>query len=177
MKTTLMMTALLASLSLGAVAQAQAADPAPAPDAVPIVDTPPRPDFATLDADGNGGVTLEEMQAQALARFAAADTDGDAGLSSAEITAQEDQRRADRIARMIADRDTDGDGLLQAAEMAPKADRMTRMFDRMDADSDGSISEAEFAEMPGHMGHGAPKRGVHVGGGHGDRDGKHGPRG
>ena len=165
MKTTLMMTALLASLSLGTLAQAQTA-------ATPPADGRERPDFATLDADGDGGVTLEEMQVRATSRFAAADTDGDGGLSAEEIAAERDERRANRIVRMIADRDANGDGLLQPDEMAPRGDRMARMFDRLDADGDGSISAAEFARMEDRM-----DGGRHGMGRHGDRDGKHRPRG
>ncbi|MFZ3581510.1 EF-hand domain-containing protein [Loktanella sp. DJP18] len=168
MKTTLMMTTLLASLSLGAVAQAQTVTTPPA--AAPT-DDPMRPDFATLDVDGDGAVTQEEMQAQALSRFATADTDGDGGLSAEEMIAQQDQRRAARMARMIAARDTNGDGLLQAEEMVPDGDRMARMFDHMDSDADGSISAAEFDAMTEHIGRGGPGRGDHKGRGHDDRGG------
>ena len=174
MKTTLMMTALLASLSLGGVAQAQ--DQAQGTDTSPVAGPHEgghgRPDFATLDTDGDGGVTLEEMRDQAAARFAAADTNGDGGLSAEEIAAQQDQRRAERIARMIEARDTNGDGLLQADEMAPKGDRIARMFDRLDADGDGRVSAAEFAAMTDRMGRDHEGRG-----GHGHRDGKARSRG
>lgn len=174
MKKSVMIGALLGGLALAGVAGAQTA-PAPAATAPQPAPGPrgPMPDFATLDADGNGAVTPEEMQAKAAARFAAADTDGDGGLSAAELQAQEDQRRAARLNRMIAARDTNGDGLLQADEMAPKGDRMTRMFDRIDTNKDGSIDAAEFEAAPRmgpgnhHDGHGKP---------HGRMDGDHGPR-
>ena len=45
------------------------------------------PDFSILDANGNGELTLQEMQASALDRFGTADTDGDGFLSGAELEA------------------------------------------------------------------------------------------
>ena len=47
-----------------------------------------RPDFATLDTDGNGQLTLEELQAAGAARFDDLDADGDGSLSVEELAAQ-----------------------------------------------------------------------------------------
>ena len=169
MKTTLMMTALLAGLTLSGVAGAQTADATGTQTTAPAdrPDRSERPDFATLDADGNGALTLEELQAQGAARFAAADTNGDGGLSAEELTAQADQRRAERTAKMIEQHDENGDGLLQAEEMGPKGDRMEKMFDRMDANDDGTVDADEFAAAGDRMGRGHGDRE-----GHGERDGK-----
>ena len=171
MKTTLMMTALLASLSLGTVTQAQTPDALPRAGAPRPMDAPERPDFATLDSDGNGTLTVAEMQDEAKARFAAADADANGGLSVQELLAQADQRRADRMARMIANRDTNGDGLLQADEMAPKGDRMARMFAMMDADDDGTVSAAEYEAAADRMARGGRGRGDREGRGHAEREG------
>ena len=102
------------------------------------------PDFATLDADGDGILTQEEMESRGAARFAEADTDGDGGLSADELTAAAAARAAERTARMLERLDTNGDGLLQQTEMQPRGDRAGKMFERMDTDGDGGISEAEF---------------------------------
>ncbi len=141
MKTKIMMTAVLAALvATAGAAQAQ--------------NHRERPDFATLDLDGNGALTLEELQAQGQARFASMDTNGDGAVSAEELIAAANSRAADRAATMIARMDENGDGLLQAEEMQARrgGDRAARMFDRVDADSDGSISQAEFDTAMDRMG-------------------------
>ncbi len=104
-----------------------------------------RPDFATLDLNGDGALTLEELQAQAEARFASIDTDSDGGLSAEELIAAAEGRAADRAAKMIERLDENGDGILQQDEMPRRGgDRADRMFERVDADEDGVISQEEF---------------------------------
>lgn len=122
-----------------------------------------RPDFATLDMDGDGGITLEEMQTHGQLRFEEADIDGDGALSVAEITAAAQARAA----RMLERLDADGDGLLQPSEMqARRGAGFARMFERIDADGDGAITESEFeaakerfGERRGGKGHGPRDRG------------------
>lgn len=124
-----------------------------------------RPDFATLDADGNGAITPNEMAAHQQARFASMDTNGDGAISAEELSSAMMQRRA---ARMIARMDANGDGMLQADEMGGKRDP----FATMDTDGDGTISAEEFA---------AHKPGANRGDAHGKRhcaqDGKGGRTG
>lgn len=105
-----------------------------------------RPGFETLDADGDGQITRDEMQARHEARFARADADGDGRLTRDEMLAAAQKRAERRIDRMLARHDSDGDGALDEAEMAGmrKGRMMERMFDHMDADGDGAISRAEF---------------------------------
>lgn len=152
MKTKILMAVLLSGLVLSAgAAQAE--------------DQRERPDFATLDLNGDGALSLEELQAQGQARFDAADTDGDGALSADELSAAASARAAERTAKMIERLDENGDGVLQLEEMPTRGeDRAERMFDRVDADEDGVISEEEFDT--------AKER-------RGDRDGRrgHGPRG
>ena len=132
MKKNILMVALLSGLVLTAGA-AQARDHGE------------RPDFATLDTNGDGALSLEELQAQGEARFSAVDTDGDGALSAEELTAAAGERAAERTAQMIERLDENGDGALQLEEMpAREGDRAERMFDRVDADEDGVISEEEF---------------------------------
>lgn len=112
-----------------------------------------RPDFSTLDLDGDGSLTLEEMQAQGEARFAAADTNGDGGLSIEEMTAAGSERQVERIARIMDRFDENEDGVLQQTELpGPGGDRAGRMFERVDADGDGAISQAEFEAVQDRMG-------------------------
>lgn len=126
-----------------------------------------RPAFDTLDRDGNGGISLQELQDHGAARFAEADTDADGGLSAEEMIAAAEGRAAERAAQMIARFDENGDGLLQSEEMPrPPEDRAARMFGRIDADGDGQVTPAEFdaakermGEMRGKRGHGPRGRG------------------
>ena len=158
MKTTYLVAAIAAGITLAASAQARESHG-------------PRmqmPAFEELDLNSDGEVTAEEirgaMQARAAARFAEADTNGDGALSAEEMIARADSERQDRMARRVAERiekgDTNGDGLLQADEMtAMAAERMEgrgsrgpeRMFNRFDADDNGSLSAEEFAEAQKRM--------------------------
>lgn len=83
--------------------------------------------FATVDADSNGAVSMEELKAVREAHQAAraADRDGD--------------KKAEKRGKRHADRgDKDG-------KRGKRGERgMQRMFDRFDADSDGSVTQAEF---------------------------------
>lgn len=103
-------------------------------------------DFATLDADGDGQITREEMQAPRAARLAALDADGDGRISLDELKADQlrnaEERAARRAARMMALMDADGDGTLTAAELLA-GPGPAMMFDRIDTDGDGVISQAE----------------------------------
>ncbi len=85
----------------------------------------PRFIFQELDADGNGAVTLEELQAARPDRFAAADADADGFLTRDELLAQGALRVAQGVDRMLERADTDADGQLTMAELdAAREDRM-----------------------------------------------------
>lgn len=108
----------------------------------------PQFEFADLDADNDGKVTPEELQAHAAARFAAADTDGNGTLSVEELIARQEVLRTERMQRgaerMIERMDQNGDGVLSADEMGPR--NGDRLFARLDADDDGAISEEEMTK-------------------------------
>lgn len=139
----------IAALATSALAQ----DPgqAPVPPRGPVLD------FAQADADGDGKLTAEEIQAQGQARmaerFALADADGDGVVTSDEmlaaLEAQAEAQRKNRMERMVQKMferaDSDQDGGLTLEELTPDAPRGgDRMFARLDTDADGAISEAEF---------------------------------
>lgn len=117
--------------------------------------------FAELDADGNGSISISEMKAAEDARFAEIDSNGDGIVSVEELTAHAtakmNERMAERFAKMLEWQDTDGDGSLSQAELA--GDRGQKMFMRADADNDGEVTAEEFEaakskEHGGRRGHG-----------------------
>jgi Ca2+-binding EF-hand superfamily protein len=136
------------------------------------------PDFATLDADGDGSLTTAELAAHGAERFTSADTDGDGVLTEAELTASAESDNAERVAkmveRMLEHLDENDDGSISADELPDTTERAERMISRADANDDGTVSAEEFEEA-------RPERGGRRGGGRdGDRDGGkrgHGPRG
>jgi len=106
-----------------------------------------RPSFEEVDANGDGKITQDEMQARAVARFGEADMDGDGAISRDEMLASAMVRSEKRVDRMMRRMDTDGDGKVSKAEMQKmRGKRMGRMIERMDTDGDGVLSEEEFAQ-------------------------------
>ncbi|MEN8895138.1 MAG: calcium-binding protein [Yoonia sp.] len=99
-------------------------------------------DFATLDTDQSGTLTVAEIEAAGAARFAAMDTDGNGGLSAAELAAEGAKEK--RIAKMIERMDENEDGELQADELRQRVPDAERMISRFDTDEDGEISKDEF---------------------------------
>lgn len=94
-----------------------------------------------LDANGDGSVTLEELQTSRLdairQRFAALDADGDGNVTLEEFQAGPLAALQHRFAALDADRD----GRLSAAELG---DRTSRRRSRIDTDGDGAWSFAEL---------------------------------
>ena len=109
-------------------------------------------------------ISLQELQDMQGARFASLDTDGDGAVSLDELTAQAAERASARAARMLEHLDENGDGLLQADEMQDRrGPNPERMLSHLDEDEDGMISEEEFEAMKerrgGRHGHGHKGRG------------------
>ena len=104
--------------------------------------------FAAMDADRDGRVSVVEHAQAAGKMFAAMDANKDGRVTPAEMTAAQQKVTGKKAARSdlsSADKikvvDTDGDGVLAAAEHAAGS---RAMFDRMDGDKDGTLTKAEF---------------------------------
>lgn len=101
-------------------------------------------DFATLDADGDGEISLQDLEAAQTARRAALDSDGD-GFVTLEDMQAIGRKGADERAKRMFDRfDADGDGKIAIEDLPQRRGGAEKMFDRMDADGDGVVSKAEF---------------------------------
>ena len=114
-----------------------------------------RPAFSDLDTDGNGEVTLAEMEAFRAAKFAEIDTDGNGSLSAEELLAarEADSDRAERrINRMIERADANDNGTIELDEMRGGGERGAERFAEADADGSGGLSEAEMKDAKGKRG-------------------------
>lgn len=144
------------------------------------------PMFETIDANGDGAVTQEEMSAHDAARFAMADADGDGFLTAnemlkvrggkraekmlkkfdkdgngeldeSELEAAAEHRGGKRAAKMMEHLDANGDGKLALSEMTARRDP-AKMFERLDEDKNGSLSAEEFAKARKMYKHGAKRK-------------------
>lgn len=155
-RTTLSRTVIITAIAGATLFGAGLAQARPGPDG-------PMPSFQDLDANGDGQLTKDEVQARAALRFAQTDTNGDGMLSAEEMVAaaemRMDERRkqeagkiAKRTERMIERQDANGDGMLTLAELAPQSEkRADRMFEHLDDNGDGVISLDEFEDLQARM--------------------------
>lgn len=121
--------------------------------------------FESLDADGSGEITLEDIEALKAQRFAEFDTDGDGAVTIDEFTAHAQSRAAERATEMFARLDADGDGTLSRDVLEGRmgGGPGERMLTRFDTDGSGGISAEEFDAAKERF---AERRGMF-------RDGKH----
>lgn len=107
-----------------------------------------------IDQDSNGTVTEAEVETHLLAMFATVDANSDSAVTLEELKAAHEARQEAKA----ADRSADGKNADDRSEKRGKrhADRqerhggergargMERMFERADADDNGNVSEEEF---------------------------------
>ncbi|MEL6208243.1 MAG: EF-hand domain-containing protein [Pseudomonadota bacterium] len=93
--------------------------------------------FAEIDADGDGAVTQEEVDAYRSARVAAADASGDGALSIEEFDTLYREFTRDRMVDAFQDLDSDGDGVISTEEFDF---RFGSIVERMDRDGDGALT-------------------------------------
>lgn len=107
-----------------------------------------RPSFETLDVDGSGEITAEDLAALRDQRFAELDTNGDGTVSQDEFVAAQAARTEERAAQMFERLDADGDGTLSrdVIENGRRGGFGERMLSRLDGDDSGGISAEEFEE-------------------------------
>lgn len=106
----------------------------------------PKMDFATLDVDGSGEITVEDLEAKRAERFAQFDTDGDGTVTQEEFIAHAQAQAGERAAEMFARLDADGDGTLSrdVLEGRMNGGPNPRLITRLDTDGSGGVSEEEF---------------------------------
>lgn len=105
-------------------------------------DSPRQAQFAQLDGNGDGRVSLDEYRAAAKAAFDAIDSDHNYNVSVEELAAANPQRDGELSpAQRIALADGNHDGILSDAENRAAADAR---FERIDADGDGALTLDEL---------------------------------
>jgi Ca2+-binding EF-hand superfamily protein len=107
-----------------------------------------------FDLDGDGALTLAEIEEAQALRFSSADADGDGLLSEAELAEMllrdMEARKANLATRAMKHMDDNDDGVLSPDEAAMP--RIDRLFSHLDADDDGIVSAEELAEIEGRRG-------------------------
>jgi Ca2+-binding EF-hand superfamily protein len=106
------------------------------------VDTTPPEDYAlvTFDANHDGQLSKDELEAGLKALYAKADTSGDGFLSSSEVRPINDKLLANQGGSPIIDWNADG-----KIDMSEFASQWRTKFDRSDVNSDGILDARELA--------------------------------
>ena len=104
----------------------------------------PKGDLSRFDKDGDGKISVSELEGRAKEFLGEADADGDGYITADEIEAFHEARRAEREARMFPDADNDGYVSRREFEDAARAH-----FDKLDKNGDGLISKEEMPERHG----------------------------
>ncbi len=128
-------------------------------------------DLSAVDTDKDGKISKDEMTAYRTSSVAAVDTNADGKLSVDEIAAMHlkamEAASKAMAERMVAAMDSDGDGLLTAAELIARP-IPAGIFDRIDTNADGFLDQAEIDAAKARM----MDRG-HMDGGRGGHRGHH----
>lgn len=111
-------------------------------------------DFGQFDTDKDGKITAEELNAKRAEQVKSLDADGNGTVSLEEyigyFKAQRDAVAVPRDTARFQAMDADGDGQLSAAELIVRP-AQTRMIERLDADGDGAVTQAEFDAAKARM--------------------------
>lgn len=93
--------------------------------------------FEAVDADGDGSVTREEIDAYRAARLAEVDASGDGALSIDEFETLYRDFTRHRMVDAFQALDADGDGQISPDEIDT---RVSRLVERLDRDGDGAVT-------------------------------------
>lgn len=144
MKKTLILALAATSLTAGGVAYAQETQRG-ADMTRSAAETRAATQFARMDANSDGVLNAADREARMRARFDAQDADGNGQLSFEEVQASREARGEAREERR-AERGTEGRGghRMGRRGMRGGGEMHGMMMDRADTDGDGAISQAEF---------------------------------
>lgn len=110
---------------------------------------------AQYDTDGNGEVTIQEIQAGRSAEFSQYDSDGNAGLSLQELQTLMQNKRTQNRATRLAEMDSDGNGVLSVAEFQAGHRNpvvAATLFGLADTDQSATLDVNEMAELKSQQG-------------------------
>ncbi len=93
--------------------------------------------FDAVDANDDGAVTQEEVDAFRAAKLAEADASGDGALSIEEFDTLYREFTRFRMVDAFQELDADGDGVIGTEEIDG---RLGRIVERMDRDGDGTLT-------------------------------------
>lgn len=96
------------------------------------------------DTDGNGTITLSEVDAVLRADFAKADVNHDGALNHEEVSAENEQRWERDHSTTAPLYDWAGDGFVDFTEFASI---VHSLFEQIDSNNDGSITPEEMRPM------------------------------
>jgi len=91
----------------------------------------------TVDADGDGAVTVAEIEDFKVAQLSGADGDADGALNIDEFDTIYRALTRSRMVDMFQNFDEDGDGVISTAELD---DRVNSVIKRMDRNGDGTLT-------------------------------------